>query len=155
MRKVLFLFAFLLAVTSITASNLLQSAINQTSFSKKDFADTIKVKLINSIVLIPVEIEGSTKHFLLDTGAQFGQISALFDTGALNEWLLLPQREMNRWLERYPKKEKEIDALTIYKGTTMNSYFSLYGLLKDTLEERVFISPYRSHFLILPSFLSP
>lgn len=78
---------------------------------------------------------------LVDLDAPFGQITALFDTGALNEWLLLPQRDMNRWLERYPKKEKDIDALTIYKGTTMNSYFGLYGLVKDTLEERILHFP--------------
>lgn len=72
----------MLAVTSITASNLIQSAMNQTSFSKKDFADTIKVKVIGSIVLIPVEIEGSTKHFLLDTGAQFGMWF-----GAKEDWM--------------------------------------------------------------------
>jgi len=34
-----------------------------------------------------------------------------------------------------------IDALTIYKGTTMNCYFGLYGLVKDTLEERVLHFP--------------
>lgn len=72
MRIVLFFSAFLLAATSIMARNLIRSAMNQTSFSKKDFADTIKVKVIDGIVLIPVEIEGTTKHFLLDTGAQFG-----------------------------------------------------------------------------------
>lgn len=72
MRKVLFITAFLLASTSIPARNLIKSAMNQISFSKKDFADTIKVKVINGIVVIPVEIEGCTKHFLLDTGAQSG-----------------------------------------------------------------------------------
>ena len=79
MRKVLFISVFLLAATSITASNLIKSAINQISFSKKDFADTIKIKIINNIVLIPVEIEGSTRHFLLDTGAQFGNGAFGFD----------------------------------------------------------------------------
>jgi len=78
---------------------------------------------------------------MVDLDAPFGQITALFDTGAMNEWLLLPQGDMNRWLERYPKKEKDIDALTIYKGTTMNCYFGLYGLVKDTLEERVLHFP--------------
>ena len=82
MRKVLFISAFLLAETSITASNLIKSAINQISFSKKDFADTIKIKIINNIVFIPVEIEGSTKHFLLDTGAQSGMWF-----GAKEDWM--------------------------------------------------------------------
>ena len=72
MRKVLIIFAFLLAVTSITANDLAKTVLEQISFSKKNFADTVKVKIIDGIVLIPVEIEGTAKHFLLDTGAQLG-----------------------------------------------------------------------------------
>ena len=33
--------------------------------SKKDFADTIKVKIVESIVLIPVAIDGTTKQVTL------------------------------------------------------------------------------------------
>ena len=33
--------------------------------SKKDFADTIKVKIVESIVLIPVEIDGTTRQVTL------------------------------------------------------------------------------------------
>lgn len=62
----------MLAVTSITANDIVKTALEQMSFSKKDFADTIKVKVVDGIVLIPVEIEGTTKHFFFDTGAQFG-----------------------------------------------------------------------------------
>lgn len=69
MRKVLIISAFLLVTTSITANNPIKSAMKQMSFSRKDFVDTVKIKLIDGIVLIPVEIEGTTKNFLLDTGA--------------------------------------------------------------------------------------
>jgi len=72
MKKFLFVSTLLLASTSIMANEFFKMALEQMSFSKKDFADTIKVKVIDGIVLIPVEIEGTTKHFLLDTGAQLG-----------------------------------------------------------------------------------
>ena len=32
---------------------------------EKDFADTIKVKIVESIVLIPVEIDGTTRQVTL------------------------------------------------------------------------------------------
>lgn len=262
MRKGLIIFAFLLTATSIMANDFVKTALKQISFSKKDFADTIKVKVVDGIVLIPVEIDGITKHFLLDTGAQLGMwfgnkeswmrpmsndtvnisdsnnqermqviyqgksiklggltinnyplvmgnlggytcdrfdgafgfdltgkglsfkvdtkdsllivtdrkrffaeeekdspfmkykllydtkpvvvlespigpVTVLFDTCALNKWVELPQSVLNRFLERYPKKDKDLDAMTIYKGTTINSAFGLHGLTKDTLEERI------------------
>ena len=58
-----------------------------------------------------------------------------------NKWVELPQSVLNKFMERYPKKEKEIDAMTVHKGTTINSAFGLHGLLKDTLEERIINFP--------------
>ena len=73
--------------------------------------------------------------------SSIGPITVLFDTGALNKWVELPQSVLNKFMERYPKKEKEIDAMTVHKGTTINSAFGLHGLLKDTLEERIIHFP--------------
>lgn len=70
-----------------------------------------------------------------------GPISVLFDTGALNKWVELPQSVLNQWQKRYPKKEKEIDAMTIHKGTTINNSFGLHGLVMDSLEERIIYFP--------------
>jgi len=64
--------ACLLVATAVAANEYVNAALEQISFSKKDFADTIKVKLVDGIVLIPVEIDGTTRHFLFDTGAQLG-----------------------------------------------------------------------------------
>ena len=63
MRKVLIISAFLLAATNITADDFVQSVLKQITFSKKDFADTIKVRVVGGIVFIPVEIEGTTRRF--------------------------------------------------------------------------------------------
>ena len=62
-----------LAVTMFAqAQNLIKTATTPVSFSKRDFADTIKIKVIDGAVVVPVEIEGRIRHFLFDTGSPLG-----------------------------------------------------------------------------------
>ena len=51
----------LVATTSIVAQDLIKTATAPISFSKKDFADTIKIKVLDGAVIVPVEIEGQTR----------------------------------------------------------------------------------------------
>ena len=62
----------LVAMTSIVAQDMIKTATASTSFSKKDFADTIKIKMIDGAVIVPVEIEGQTRNLLFDTGSPLG-----------------------------------------------------------------------------------
>ena len=62
----------IITTTSIVAQNLIKSATSPISFSKKDFADTIKIKVIDGAVIVPVEIEGQTRNLLFDTGSPLG-----------------------------------------------------------------------------------
>ena len=62
----------LVATTSVLAQNLIKSATAPVSFSKRDFADTIKIKVIDGAVVVPVEIEGRIRHLLFDTGSPLG-----------------------------------------------------------------------------------
>ena len=62
----------LVAMTSIVAQDMIKTATAPISFSKKDFADTIKIKVIDGAVVVPVEIEGQIRHFLFDTGSPLG-----------------------------------------------------------------------------------
>ena len=62
----------LVTTTSVLAQNLIKSATAPVSFSKRDFVDTIKIKVIEGAVVVPVEIEGRIKHFLFDTGSPLG-----------------------------------------------------------------------------------
>lgn len=55
----------LVAMTSIVAQDMIKTATAPISFSKKDFADTIKIKVIDGAVVVPVEIEGQTRNLLL------------------------------------------------------------------------------------------
>lgn len=237
------------------------------SFLKKDFADTIKVKVFDGAVIVPIEIEGKVRHFLFDTGAQsgvwytskedwmkplgvdsvdvadinkkehkqilyksspiklgnliienypllqgdgmvpyscgvfdgafgfdlvgrglsfkldtkdcllivtdrkgffaeeeknrpfvkyklinkskpvvqvqspIGEIAAVFDTGAIRVWLDLPQAVLDRWMDRFPSKRKDVDALTVHKDSTINTHIGLHGFSNDTIEERVLHFP--------------
>jgi len=62
----------LVATTSIVAQNLIKTATAPIRFSKKGFADTIKIKVIDGAVIVPVEIEGQTRNLLFDTGSPLG-----------------------------------------------------------------------------------
>ena len=62
-----------LAVTMFAqAQNLIKNATVPVSLSKSDFADTIKIKVMDGVVVIPVEIEGKTRNLLFDTGSPLG-----------------------------------------------------------------------------------
>ncbi len=60
------------ATTPMLSQNLIKTATTPVSFSKRDFADTIKIKVIDGAVVVPVEIEGRIRHFLFDTGSPLG-----------------------------------------------------------------------------------
>ncbi len=62
----------LVAMTSAVAQDLIKTATAPISLSKKNFADTIKIKVIDGAVVVPVEIEGQTRNLLFDTGSPLG-----------------------------------------------------------------------------------
>lgn len=50
--------------------------------SEQDFVDTIKIKIWDGAIIVPVEIEGETKNLMFDTGAGMG-----FWIGEEEEWM--------------------------------------------------------------------
>ena len=50
--------------------------------SEQDFVDTIKIKMWDGAIIVPVEIEGETKNLMFDTGAGMG-----FWIGEEEEWM--------------------------------------------------------------------
>ena len=62
----------LVALTSVVAQDLIKTATAPISFSKNNFADTIKIKVIDGAVVVPVEIERQTRNLLFDTGSPLG-----------------------------------------------------------------------------------
>ncbi|MCR5697538.1 MAG: hypothetical protein K6G73_11265 [Marinilabiliaceae bacterium] len=72
-NKVLLSTLFVLSfVNAVWAQNPIISATEQIRFSKKNFVDTISIKVINGAVVVPIEIEGKVKNFLFDTGCPTG-----------------------------------------------------------------------------------
>ena len=51
-------------------------------FSQHDFVDTVKIKIWDGAIIIPVEIDGETKNLMFDTGANWG-----FWIGDEEEWM--------------------------------------------------------------------
>lgn len=261
-KLLFFLIAALVATTPVLAQNLIKTATAPVCFSKRDFVDTIKIKVIDGAVVVPVEIEGRIRHFLFDTGSPLGiwqgqkeacmrqlmadsllfgdsnknrrhktiyqiptmkmgnlqienypmivedamkdylcgrfdgvlgfnlvgkglsfkldtkdsllivtdrkkffsaeekgqpgakyrtkqayrplvivdtplgLIETVFDTGALNGWLELPQDYLDRWFKKSTKKRKVLDDLTIQTDTTIKANAGIYGLSTDTLVGR-------------------
>ena len=50
------------STTSVKAQNPFEAAMSGVSFSKKDFADTIKTRVFDGAVIVPVEIEERARH---------------------------------------------------------------------------------------------
>ena len=71
MKWAFILSVFLFSATSVVAQGVFRS-FSSIRFSKRDFADTVKVKVIDGAVIVPVEIAGSVRNLLFDTGAQSG-----------------------------------------------------------------------------------
>lgn len=70
--KMLLVATLLLTAAPTKAGNILKTVISQISFAKKEFVDTIKIKVFDGAVIVPVEIDGKTRQFLFDTGGQSG-----------------------------------------------------------------------------------
>ena len=71
-KTVIAILLALVTTTSVLAQDMIKTATAPISFSKKDFADTIKIKVIDGAVVVPVEIEGQTRNLLFDTGSPLG-----------------------------------------------------------------------------------
>lgn len=60
-----------------------QRLIRDFGIPEKDFVDTIKIKMWNGAIIVPVEIEGKTKNLMFDTGANMG-----FWIGEEEDWMV-------------------------------------------------------------------
>jgi hypothetical protein len=72
MKTIITILFALVTTTPMLAQNLIKTATAPVSFSKRDFVDTIKIRVIDGAVVVPVEIEGRIRHFLFDTGSPLG-----------------------------------------------------------------------------------
>ena len=82
----------LLLVSAGMSSSAQRLSDRYFGISKQDFVDTIKIKIWDGAIIVPVEIEGKVYNMLFDTGAGMG-----FWIGKEEEW-------MRPWM---PKKERK------------------------------------------------
>ena len=66
------LYTLLLVVVTSFSATAQKKNIKGISFSQRNFVDTVKIKIWNGAVIIPVEINGEVKNLMFDTGAEHG-----------------------------------------------------------------------------------
>ena len=66
------LYTLLLVVVTSFSATAQKNRINGIKFSRHHFVDTVKIKIWNGAVIIPVEIDGEIKDMMFDTGSPFG-----------------------------------------------------------------------------------
>ena len=88
-------------------------------FSQQDFADTVKIKIWDGAIIIPVEINGETKNLMFDTGANWG-----FWIGDEEEWMKPSGDSLTVNDSQNAKMEKAIYRMPPIKmgNTTIENY---------------------------------
>ncbi|MBQ7490547.1 MAG: aspartyl protease family protein [Bacteroidales bacterium] len=76
-----FITIILLTIIGLSQTSA-QKLIRDFSIGRKNFVDTIKIKMWNGAIIIPVEIDGKIKNLMFDTGANTG-----FWIGEEEDWM--------------------------------------------------------------------
>ena len=88
-------------------------------FSQHDFVDTVKIKIWDGAIIIPVEINGETKNLMFDTGANWG-----FWIGDEEEWMTLSAEILTITDSQNAKMKKAVYRMPPIKmgNTTIENY---------------------------------
>lgn len=76
------LYTLLLVVVTAFSALAQKKPFRGITFSRHHFVDTVKIKIWDGAVIIPVEINGQTRHLMFDTGAESG-----FWIGEEEDWM--------------------------------------------------------------------
>ena len=71
MQKHIF-YILLLVILATFSASAQKKTFRNIRFSQHDFVDTVKIKIWDGAVIIPVEINGEVKNLMFDTGANWG-----------------------------------------------------------------------------------
>lgn len=77
-----FLFTLLLVVVMSFSATAQKKPYHGIQISRHNFVDTVKIKIWDGAVIVPVEINGQTRNLLFDTGAESG-----FWIGEMEDWM--------------------------------------------------------------------
>ena len=88
-------------------------------FPQHDFADTVKIKIWDGAIIIPVEINGETKNLMFDTGANWG-----FWIGDEEEWMTSSAEILTVTDSQNAKMKKAVYRMPPIKmgNTTIENY---------------------------------
>ena len=98
-----FFFLFLLAVLTAFSASAQKKAFRNIRFSQHDFVDTVKIKIWDGAVIIPVEINGEVKNLMFDAGANWG-----FWIGNEEEWMTPSGDRLTMYDSQKAKKKMDI-----------------------------------------------
>ena len=89
------------------------------NFSQHNFVDTVKIKIWDGAIIIPVEINGETKNLMFDTGANWG-----FWIGDEEEWMKPSGETLTLTDSQNAKMKKAIYRMPPIKmgNTTIENY---------------------------------
>lgn len=102
MKKNIF-FLFLLAVLTAFSASAQKKSFRNIHFSQHDFVDTVKIKVWEGAVIIPVEINGEVKNLMFDAGANWG-----FWIGHEEEWMKPAGDSLTIYDSQTAKKKKAV-----------------------------------------------
>lgn len=90
-----------LAIALLISGSVLPSSAQHFTLSRKNFVDTVKISFWNGAVIIPVEINGTVRNLLFDTGAKTG-----FWIGEEEEWMV-PTGKSIKVIDSQKKTQKK------------------------------------------------
>ena len=102
MKKNIF-FLFLLTVLTAFSASAQKKAFRNIRFSQHDFVDTVKIKIWDGAVIIPVEINGEVKNLMFDAGANWG-----FWIGNEEGWMTPSGDSLTMYDSQKAKKEMAV-----------------------------------------------
>lgn len=118
MKKHVFYILLIAIITAFSASAQKKSFRN-IHFSQHDFVDTVKIKVWDGAVIIPVEINGEVKNLMFDAGANWG-----FWIGNEEEWMKPAGDSLTVYDSQKAKKKMAVFRMPPMKmgNTTIENY---------------------------------
>jgi len=118
MQKHIF-YIFLLAVLTAFSASAQKKTFRNIRFSQHDFVDTVKIKIWDGAVIIPVEINGEVKNLMFDAGANWG-----FWIGNEEEWMKPAGDSLTVYDSQKAKKKMAVFRMPPIKmgNTTIENY---------------------------------
>ena len=118
MKKLPF-FILLIAVLTSSPASAQKKSFRNIRFSQHDFVDTVKIKVWDGAVIIPVEINGEVKNLMFDAGANWG-----FWIGHEEEWMRPAGDSLTVYDSQKAKKKMAVFRMPPMKmgNTTIENY---------------------------------